>query len=239
MTARLPSDSSIRALLIEDDARLAAFTAEYLRERGVGVELAGNGELGLREALTTSYDVVILDLMLPGRDGLSVCRDLRERSDVPILMLTARTEEADRVMGLELGADDYVQKPFSARELLARVRAMVRRHRGESGPATRPLSQGRLRVDSESHRALLDGRDLLLTTFEYRLLSVMLERRGRVLGREVLLDLVKGTAEDSFDRSIDAHICRLRQKLGDDSRHPTLLKTVRGAGYLLVAEDGE
>ncbi len=226
-------------LLVEDDTRLADFTAEYLTRHDLFVEIARDGESGLRQALRAPFDVVVLDLMLPSRDGMSVCRELRDRSDVPIVMLTARTEEADRVMGLELGADDYVVKPFSARELLARIRAVVRRHRGESGPPTHSLASGRLRIDSESHRALLDGRDLLLTTFELRLLRVMLERRGRVLSREALLDLVTGTAEDSFDRSIDAHICRLRQKLGDDSRHPRLLKTVRGAGYLLAREDSE
>jgi DNA-binding response OmpR family regulator len=226
---------AILALLVEDDASLAERTAEYLRGHGVTVVIAGDGEVALGEARRTRYDVVLLDLMLPRRGGLEVCRELRAHSDVPILVLTARGEEADRVLGLELGADDYLTKPFSPRELLARVQAQVRRARGQAGPASRPVEVGELRLDPASLQATLRGRALPLTAYEFQLLHALAERAGRVLSRERLLELVRGSAEESFDRSIDVHISRLRAKLGDDSRQPRWLKTVRGAGYQLVA----
>jgi DNA-binding response OmpR family regulator len=182
-------------------------------------------------------DVVVLDLMLPGCDGFEVCREIRKSSHVPIIAVTARVEVADRVLGLELGADDYVTKPFSARELLARIHAVTRRAQGKAGPAARELCVGRLRLDVASFSALLDGRPLLLTSYEFSLLRVLAENAGRVLSRERLLELAKGNADEAFDRSIDVRISRLRQKLGDDSRHPTLLKTVRGSGYVLAASE--
>ena len=226
---------AILALLVEDDASLAERTAEYLRGHGVTVVIAADGDVALGEARRTRYDVVLLDLMLPRRGGLDVCRELRAHSDVPILILTARGEEADRVLGLELGADDYLTKPFSPRELLARVQAQVRRARGQSGPASRVVEVGELRLDPASLQATMRGQPLPLTAYEFQLLHALAERAGRVLSRERLLELVRGSAEDSFDRSIDVHISRLRAKLGDDSRQPRWLKTVRGAGYQLVA----
>jgi DNA-binding response OmpR family regulator len=222
------------ALLVEDDERLSRLVTEYLQSHGVVVTRAADGEAGLREALARRYDVVLLDLMLPGRDGMEVCRELRARTDVPVIMLTARGEEADRVMGLEGGADDYLAKPFSPRELLARIRAVLRRTRGQAGPASKAIQVGGLHLDPAARRATLDGRELPLTGYEFTLLRVLAERSGRILSREQLLDLAKGNAEESFDRSIDVHISRLRQKLGDDAKHPRLLKTVRGAGYLLA-----
>ncbi|HEU4411508.1 MAG TPA: response regulator transcription factor [Polyangiaceae bacterium] len=228
----------ISVLLVEDDARLAQFTAEYFAEHGLAVTLASEGERGLAEALARPFDVVVLDLMLPKRDGLSVCRALRAKTDVPIIMVTARGEEADRVLGLELGADDYVVKPFSARELLARVRAVVRRDRREAGPGRLLLRAGRLCLYGASRRATLDGRELSLTSSEFDLLAVLAEHRGRALSREQLLDLVKGSAEEAFDRSIDVHVSRLRQKLGDDGRRPSIIKTLRGLGYMLVDDEG-
>jgi DNA-binding response OmpR family regulator len=152
-------------------------------------------------------------------------------------MLTARTDEADRVVGLEAGADDYVSKPFSSRELLARIRAQVRRARGQSGPPATVTKVGRLVLDRGTLRATLDGRELHLTAYEFELLRALAERVGRVLSREQLLDLARGSVEEAFERSIDGHVSRLRQKLGDDPRHPRMLKTVRGAGYVLVALD--
>jgi two-component system, OmpR family, response regulator len=229
-------DETITALLVEDDDRLARFTAEYLREQGVEVVRATDGEQGLGEALRRRFDVVILDLMLPRRDGLDVCRELRHHSDVPVIVVTARASETDRVVGLELGADDYLPKPFSVRELLARVRAVVRRARGRVGPAARTIRAGRLVLHPGSLRATLDGRQLDLTAYEFALLRALAERGGQVLSREQLLDLAKGSGDDAFDRSIDVRISRLRQKLGDDPRHPALLKTVRGAGYVLAVE---
>jgi DNA-binding response OmpR family regulator len=196
--------------------------------------VVGDGESGLKEALRRQYDVVLLDLMLPGKDGLEVCRELRTRQAVPIIVLTARTEEADRVMGLELGADDYVTKPYSSRELVARIRAVVRRSRGGVGPANERISVGPLSIDPQTLGVQLDGRELALTTYEFALLRALAEHAGRVLSREQLLDLAKGSAEESFDRSIDVHVSRLRAKLGDDPRKPRLIKTVRGMGYLLA-----
>jgi two-component system, OmpR family, response regulator len=233
------AEPTILALLVEDDERLARFTAEYLSEHGITVTWAADGEAGLREARQREHDVVILDLMLPRRDGLEVCHGIRERSDVPIIVVTARAEEADRVLGLELGADDYMVKPFSVRELLARVRAAVRRARGRVSTGGRTLRAGRLELHPSSMRATLDGKDLALTAYEFALLRVLAERKGRVLTREQLLDLAKGSADDAFDRSIDVRISRLRSKLGDDPRKPSLLKTVRGAGYVLACEEGE
>lgn len=226
---------AVLALLVEDDTRLASLTAEYLRGHGVQVVVAADGAAGLTEARQARFDIVLLDLMLPGRSGLEVCRELRSRSDVPILILTARGEEADRVLGLELGADDYLTKPFSPRELLARIQAQVRRARGQAGPTTHPLVVGDLELDPGSLRATLAGRELSLTGYEFQLLRVLAERAGQVLSRERLLELVRGSAEESFDRSVDVHVSRLRAKLGDDPKHPRWLKTVRGAGYQLAA----
>ncbi len=231
-----PTDT-LTALLVEDDARLAALTRDYLEGHGVVVTVASDGRRGLAEALARRYDVVLLDLMLPELPGLEVCRELRARSDVPVIVLTARGEEADRVMGLELGADDYLAKPFSPRELLARIRAVVRRARGQAGPALAVVRVGQLVVDPAARTATYRGEALLLTSYEFSMLKALAERAGRVLSREQLLEIAKGTAEESFDRSIDVHVSRLRHKLGDDPRRPRLLKTVRGAGYVLAVEE--
>jgi DNA-binding response OmpR family regulator len=232
------TDPTLLVLLVEDDRKLADLTREYLRGHGVEVTHVADGRAGLDEALRGRWDAVLLDLMLPGLDGLSVCRELRARSDVPILVLTARGEEADRVMGLELGADDYLPKPFSPRELLARLRAVTRRAKGKAGPPTATVRVGGLALDPASRRAMLDGRELSLTGYEFDLLRALAERAGRVLSREQLMELAKGSAEESFDRSIDVHVSRLRQKLGDDPKRPRLIKTVRGAGYLYAGEAG-
>ncbi|HET7825600.1 MAG TPA: response regulator transcription factor [Anaeromyxobacter sp.] len=173
---------------------------------------------------------------LAGKDGLEVCREVRARSDVPIIVLTARGEEADRVMGLELGADDYLAKPFSPRELLARIRAVVRRAKGRAGPSRDVVRVGQLAVDPAARRATLGGKEVFLTGYEFALLLALARRAGRVLSREQLMELARGSAEDAFDRSIDVHVSRLRQKLGDDPKHPRLIKTVRGAGYVLAGE---
>jgi two-component system OmpR family response regulator len=226
---------AILALLVEDDARLAALTSEYLGNHGVKVVVAGDGRRALDESLRVRFDVVLLDLMLPGVSGLEVCRELRQRSDVPILILTARGEEADRVLGLEWGADDYLTKPFSSRELLARVQAQVRRARGQAGPSSRVVQVGELVLDPGSLRATLAGRELPLTAYEFQLLRALAERAGQVLSRERLLELVQGSAEEAFDRSVDVHVSRLRAKLGDDPKRPRWLKTVRGIGYQLAA----
>jgi DNA-binding response OmpR family regulator len=232
-------EATLSLLLVEDDSRLAALTREYLASHGLVVSVASDARSGLEQALQHRYDAVLLDVMLPDRSGLEVCRELRTRSDVPILMLTARGEEADRVMGLELGADDYLPKPFSPRELLARVRALVRRARGAAGPALGVIRTGGLTVDPAARRVTLHGRELALTGYEFALLRALAERAGRVLSREQIMELARGSAEDAFDRSIDVHISHLRQKLGDDPKRPRILKTVRGVGYVLAAEDVE
>ncbi|NTX09891.1 response regulator transcription factor [Myxococcus sp. CA051A] len=228
----------IEVLLIEDDAHLARLTAEYLERQGVRTCLARDGEQGLVEASRRAFDAILIDIMLPRKDGLTVCRELRERSAVPILMLTARGEEADRVMGLELGADDYLPKPYSSRELLARIQALVRRSRGLLGPSREVVRVGALTLNRSDFRASLNGQVLPLTRHEFALLLGLAERAGRVLSREQLLELAKGNDPDGpVDRAIDVHVSRLRQKLGDDARNPRMLKTVRGVGYVL--ERGE
>lgn len=232
-----PNDA-ISVTYIEDDEKLGRLTAKYLESHGVRVTLATDGREGLACVLRERPDVVLLDLMLPGASGHDVCRELRARVDTPILMVTARGEEADRVMGLEGGADDYIAKPFSSRELLARIRAHTRRARGQAGPGARLVVAGRLTLDSSSRRATLDGAELALTTYEFDLLRVLAERAGRVLTREQLVDRVRGSPDEAFDRSIDVHVSHLRKKLGDDPRSPRILKTVRGIGYLF-AFDGE
>ena len=228
----------MRILLVEDDPSTAQAITAMLRKEDWVIDSTDLGEDGLDLGKIYDYDLIILDLMLPDLDGLAVCQQLRARSDLPVLMLTARDEEADRVLGLEAGADDYIAKPFSSRELLARVRAVVRRARGHAGPGGRPLRVGSLLLEPGAMRASFAGAALRLTSLEFNLLHVLAEHAGRVLGREQLLDLVHGSAEESFDRSIDVHISRLRRKLGDDPARPQILLTVRGAGYMVAGAEG-
>jgi len=228
--------TDILALLVEDDARLARFTAEFLTQHGVDVTCVADGNAALRAARARSFDVVILDLMLPGRDGLAVCRELRAWSAVPILVVTARTDEPDRIVGLELGADDYLGKPFSPRELLARVRALVRRARGHLGVEADVVRTGPLELRVGSMTASFAGRPVDLTTYEFTILRVLAERCGRVLSREQISELARGTGSDAFDRSIDVRISRIRQKLGEDPSSPSIIRTVRGIGYMLVKD---
>jgi DNA-binding response OmpR family regulator len=221
---------------IEDDQKLARLTARYLESHGLRVSQAGDAREGIALVLREPPDVILLDLMLPGIDGFEVCRQLRARVTTPIIMVTARGEEADRVMGLEGGADDYMAKPFSSRELLARIRAQARRARGRAGPASGLLVAGPISIDPSSRAATLRGVDLALTTYEFDLLRVFAERPSRVLTREQLVDLVRGSADEAFERSIDVHISHLRRKLGDDPRNPSIIKTVRGVGYLFATD---
>jgi two-component system, OmpR family, response regulator len=229
--------AQLHVLLVEDDAKLARLTCDYLEQHGLRVTRVADGPSAIREGVKPDFDVVVLDLMLPGVDGFEVCREIRRVSHVPIIAVTARVEVADRVLGLELGADDYVTKPFSARELLARIHATTRRAQGKAGPQAREIRVGRLVLDTAAMSATLDGQPLVLTSYEFALLRVFADHPGRVLSRERLLELAKGNADEAFDRSIDVRISRLRQKLGDDSRHPALLKTIRGSGYVLTSGD--
>jgi two-component system OmpR family response regulator len=227
----------LRILLVEDDDRLATLTARYLETHDVKVKRLGDGAAVLGECERALYDAVVLDLMLPGKDGVDVCRELRRRHAIPILMVTARGEEVDRVIGLEAGADDYVVKPFSPRELLARIRAQVRRARGEVGPsaAERVRKIVRLTIAPHDLSVTVDERKVDLTSHEFALLRVLADHAGRVLSREQLLERARGSADEAFDRAIDVQISRLRAKLGDNVRAPRILKTVRGVGYMLAA----
>lgn len=227
--------SSVFVLLVEDDERLGTFTAEYLTGRGLNVVHVTDGEQAIAAFHKGAFDVVVLDVMLPGRDGLSVCRAIRTSSDVPILLVTARGEESDRVLGLELGGDDYIVKPFSPRELLARIQAFVRRRRGELLPRGGQLRVGPLEADTGALELRLEGELIALSPAEFHLLVCLMERPGRVLSRDQLLELVKGSADETFDRAVDVTVSRLRQKLGGVWGH-RLIKTIRNVGYMLVAE---
>jgi DNA-binding response OmpR family regulator len=223
---------SSRILLIEDDQRLAGMVRDYLGGAGFSVSIAGNGHAGIVQHGRETVDAIILDLMLPDMDGLEVCRRIRARADTPILMLTARGDTMDRVIGLEIGADDYLPKPFEPRELLARLRAILRRERGPRADAT--LRFGRLEIDGASREVRLDGKARPLTSHQFALLKVLAEHAGRVLSREALMDLLKGEPLEAFDRSIDVHISRIRAAIEDDPRQPRRVITVRGAGYVFA-----
>jgi DNA-binding response OmpR family regulator len=230
---------SMHVLLVEDDPRLAALTARYFEQHGVTVTTARDGASAVTAAQSTTFDAVLLDLSLPGLDGLEVCRRLRARTDVPLLMVTARIEEADRVLGLESGADDYVLKPFSSRELLARVRAHVRRARGGLRRVEPVLRIGALTLDPGALEVRRDGERIPLTAAEFAVLYAMATRPGHVFTREQLLDLARHGADEAFDRTVDVTIFRIRQKLEPDPSKPVIVRTVRGAGYLFARPTAE
>lgn len=221
-----------RILLIEDDERLAAMVREYLEDGGFRVSHAANGETGLGLHDKEPFDALILDLMLPDMDGLDICRQIRTRSETPILMLTARGDAMDRVIGLELGADDYLPKPFEPRELLARIKAILRRSKADASSGV--LQFGRLEIDPGAREVRLDNDIKPLTGHQFDLIVALAERAGRVLTREQIMDLVKGQDLDAFDRSIDVHISRIRQAIEDDPKSPKRIITVRGAGYVFA-----
>jgi len=224
-----------RALLIEDDRKLAALLVEFLEQNDVSTTLAADGPQALGALSSDRFDILLVDIMLPGMDGLTLTKKIRERWSTPVIMVTARDEDTDKIVGLELGADDYLAKPFNPRELLARIRAVLRRAQGPSEEGR--FSSGGLTIDFGAREVLVDGKRQALTTHEFELLCALARNAGRVLSRERLLDLVKGAAaDDAFDRSIDVHVSRLRQKIEPDPRHPRYVKTVRGAGYLLPRE---
>ena len=227
-----------RLLMIEDDRALAEMVGTYLGRAGMTVDHRESAEAGLAAALRGGYDAVILDLMLPDGDGLEMCRTIRARADVPILMLTARGEEADRIVGLELGADDYLPKPFNPRELLARLRAILRR-RGGGAAEGETLGFGRLVIDRAARRVLVDGEERTLTGHQFDILCALAESAGRVQSREQLMDRVRGEALEAFDRSIDVHISRIRAAIEDDPKNPRRIVTLRGAGYLFIRRQDE
>lgn len=226
--------TSKRVLVVDDDIKTVELVKLYLNRDGYKVLTAYDGVEGLRLAREGHPNLVVLDLMLPGLDGLQVCRTLRTESDVPIIMLTAKTTEQDRLTGLGLGADDYVTKPFSPKELAARVRVVLRRLPGERGPDQ--INCGELTINFLRHEASLAGRPLNLTTVEFKLLGVLAKEPGRVFSRGELIEKALGYDFEGFDRTIDVHILNLRRKLEADPSHPRYVKTVYGAGYKFVED---
>ncbi|MCW3148977.1 winged helix-turn-helix domain-containing protein [Stutzerimonas stutzeri] len=231
-----------RILIVEDDRRLAELTQEYLQGAGAfDVAIEADGARAVERIVSERPDLVVLDLMLPGEDGLSICRQVRDRYDGPILMLTARADDLDQVLGLETGADDYVCKPVRPRLLLARIRALLRRREGNEAPVTdvKRLQFGPLVIDSALREAWLRGKGIELTGAEFDLLWLLSVNAGRILSREEIFSQLRGIEYDGQDRSIDVRISRIRPKIGDDPEHPRLIKTVRGKGYLFVSEAAE
>ncbi len=232
----------LQVLLVEDDVRLAALIQEYLQNQSINVSIEHRGDIACDRILNESPDLVVLDLMLPGLDGLSVCRTVRPKYDGPILMLTARDEDIDQVVGLEIGADDYVTKPVQPRVLLARIRALLRRFpQRESNPGAEAVvktehNYGAFKISATAREAWLDGAVVDLTTNEFELLWLLASRPGEILSRDIILENLRGIDYDGADRSVDLRISRLRKKLGDNTSHPTRIKTIRGKGYLLVKE---
>ncbi|MEX0955691.1 MAG: response regulator transcription factor [Rhizobiaceae bacterium] len=226
-------------LIVDDDTRLSAMVRDYLSENGFTVHTAATATDGLAELNRREPDAVILDIMLPDLDGFETCRRIRAISDVPVLMLTAKGDEMDRIVGLEIGADDYLPKPFNPRELLARLKAILRRRGGAAGKTGRMLRFGRLEIDPASRVARLDGNACPLTSHQFDLLVALAENAGRTLSREQLMHKVKGAELEAFDRSIDVHISRIRAAIEVDPKHPKRIVTVRGTGYVFARyQDG-
>lgn len=236
----LPHPAVARVLLVEDDPKLARLLADYFASHGLALIAVHDGAEGLARALSEPWDLVMLDVMLPGLDGLSILQRLREKSNLPVLMLTARGGEAERITGLEGGADDYLPKTVSARELLARARALLRRAAAQathSAPTSQRLSAGLIQMDMAARRVWKADAELHLTVAEFDLLAALIRYRGRVCSREQLLEQVRNRDFDHDDRSIDVHIGKLRAKLGDDPKAPRHIRTVRGTGYALMSEE--
>lgn len=225
--------------MIDDDVKLCRLVTDYLAPFGFTVESAYTGTGGLEKLETGNFDAVILDVMLPGMDGFTVLKQIRSFSNVPVLMLTALGDESDRIVGLEIGADDYLPKTFSTRELLARLRAVTRRAQltaAQQKDDSEVISIGALYINAATREARIHGETMTLTALEFDLLLSLMRSAGRVLDRDTLLDETAGRSYDVFDRSVDVHISSLRRKLGDDSKHPRYIKTVRSVGYMLVPE---
>ncbi|MFZ5724082.1 MAG: response regulator [Pseudomonadota bacterium] len=236
-----PAETRPRVLIVEDDERLAALTRDYLSANGLAVSVVNDGLTAIQRIREDNPDLVVLDLMLPGADGLAVCREVRGTFRNPILMLTARTDDMDQVLGLEMGADDYVPKPVKPRVLLARIRALLRRVDSEGGEgaapsAARRLEFGNLVIDDSARAVLLDGAPVDLTSAEYDLLWLLASSAGKILSREEIFERLRGIPYDGQDRSIDVRISRIRPKIGDDPDNPRRIKTVRSKGYLFVRD---
>ncbi len=228
-----------RILMIEDDETLSGMVGEYLGARGIEVTSRPEAESGLKLLKKNGFDALILDVMLPDLDGFEVCRRVRSDSDIPILMLTARGEDTDRIVGLELGADDYLPKPFNPRELLARLRAIMRRRGAPSKGAQPSLRFGRLEIDRDARVIRVEGQAKTLTSYQFELLCILAENTGRVMSREALMNRLRGHGLEAFDRSIDVHISRIRAVIEDDPQHPRRVITVRGAGYVFAQKQDD
>ncbi len=237
------TDTCARILLVEDDSRLAALTQEYLQQQAMRVSIEHRGDRACQRIVSECPDLVVLDLMLPGLDGLEVCKAVRSQYSGPILMLTARDEDIDQVVGLEIGADDYVTKPVQPRLLLARIRALLRRFDGAADrvpySAENEVRIGCFRMSMAAREAWLNDIPLALTTNEFELLWLLASHAGEVLSRDAILNQLRGIGFDGFDRSVDIRVSRLRKKLGDDTQRPFRIKTVRGKGYLFAKEAWE
>jgi DNA-binding response OmpR family regulator len=226
-----------RILMVEDDRALASMVAEYLGRNGMEVTAREDAAGGLQALAREDFDAVILDVMLPDRDGFDVCRTIRTRSQVPIVMLTARGEDTDRIVGLELGADDYLPKPFNPRELLARLKAVLRRTTSRSPDAL--LRFGRLEIDRDARIVRVDGEDRPLTAYQFDLLLTLAENAGRVMSRDAIMNRVRGGDHEAFDRSIDVHVSRIRAAIEVDPQNPRRVLTIRGTGYLFAKRQDE
>lgn len=229
--------ANTRAFLIDDDERLNNLVTSYLQRFGVSVRAFTHPESGFHALKCDCPDVVILDVMLPDVDGFTLCRKIREFSRVPIVMLTARGDVTDRIIGLDLGADDYLPKPFEPRELLSRIQAILRR--SERGEPSERIRIGALDINLAKRSVTIEGRDLVLTSADFELLALLVQNRGRILTRDRIMDQTRGIDWDALDRSVDVQISRLRQKLGDDPKRPSFIRTVRGTGYVFVGGDDE
>jgi DNA-binding response OmpR family regulator len=234
-------DGLTHILVIDDDRKLAGLIRDYLTPLGYVVELVHSGPEGAERALAAPWHAIILDVMLPGFDGFEVLKRIRAKSAVPILMLTARGEEADRIVGLEIGADDYLPKTFSTRELLARLRAVTRRSVISQGqPTETPVNElvvGAVRLNLDARVATQNDQALVLTPVEFDILAALMKSRGRIKSREALIENLRDRQYEVFDRSVDVHIAALRKKLGDDAHQPRHIRTVRSAGYMFINPD--
>ena len=244
MRTNTTENTQPHVIIVEDDERLAELTADYLRNNGIQTEVIGDGSLAIDAIVDKQPDMVVLDLMLPGADGLEVCKSVRDKYKKPILMLTARTDDVDQVLGLEMGADDYVAKPVKPRVLLARIRALLRRSDNvegqtdggslESTPSR--LEFGELVIDNSAREVWLAGSGVDLTSAEYDLLWLLASNAGTILSREEIFERLRGIQYDGQDRSIDVRVSRIRPKVGDDPMNPRRIKTVRSKGYLFVRD---
>jgi DNA-binding response OmpR family regulator len=222
--------------MIEDDVELAEMVGEYLGQNGLEVTARSDAASGVSALRSETFDALILDVMLPDGDGFEVCRRVRADSDIPILMLTARGDETDRIVGLELGADDYLPKPFNPRELLARLRAILRRSGAPSRKSASVLRFGDLEIDRDARAVRVDGEERTLTSHQFEILCALAENAGRVMTRESLMQRVRGESLEAFDRSIDVHVSRIRAAIEEDPKHPHRVITIRGTGYVFAAQ---